>query len=229
MSKVIIVEGVGINDLSLCGPHYVWCPEKQDSVATPEFRMWYQMIRRSFSEALKKSLPSLSTSTCSEEWLHRINFQKWYFDQGIYFDNSGKTLSLDKDILFLGNNCYSKETCVLVPQYLNAALRDLTIPKSSGLPMWAFYRKPTHDMVNEHNQPYGSRVICLGKAHKVGFFYLPEEAHFAAQLVKASCLENELLPKYRLEKCFRFEVEEAILRIANKLREDNRLGKISKV
>lgn len=227
MSKIIVVEGVGINDLSLCGPHYYWNPEKNDSVQTPEFAMWYQMIRRSFSVKLKEAIPSVDKSTCCEEWKYRYNFQQWYFEQKVYKDSSGKTLPLDKDILFGGNLIYSPETCALVPQYLNAALRDLSTDVSKyGRLRWVHYKDKTHDMINEFNRPYNVKVACLGEKLRGGSYVNEKDAHHKGQLLKAQSLEN-LVDFYSKEVCFREDIAESILLRANNLRECSKLGIIT--
>lgn len=224
MSKIIIVEGVGINDLSLCGPHYYWNPEKNDSVMFPEYKMWYEMIRRSYSTKLKTLTPSTKESSCCIEWLHRYNFKLWYDSQKHYTDSSGKLLCLDKDILVSGNKEYGPETCALVPQYINVALKDLSrIPKKSSLPLWAYYNKPTDDMINELKRPYSSKVVCNKRVFNGNSYSDPLLAHANGQLLKASALNWLVKEVYSRENCFNEKVALAILKVCEKLKLDNHL------
>lgn len=225
MSKIIIVEGVGINDLSLCGPHYYWNPEKNDSICTPEYKMWYEMIRRSYSEKLKDFTPSTKQSSCCVEWLHRYNFKLWYDSQKHYKDSSGKLLCLDKDILVLGNKEYGPKTCALVPQYINVVMRDISgEKKDSALPLWAYYQKPTQDMINEYNRPYFSKVVCNKKTFRGSSHKLPLDAHSEGQLLKAKSLEWIVNDIYQKESCFNEEVANSILKVCEKLRMENSMG-----
>lgn len=225
MSKIIIVEGVGINDLSLCGPHYYWNAEKNDSLCTPEYKMWYEMIRRSYSAKLKAFTPSTEVSSCCNEWLDRHNFKLWYDSQAHYTDSSGKLLCLDKDILVAGNKEYGPNTCALVPQYINVALKDLSgISKKSSLPLWSYYNKPTDDMINELKRPYSSKVVCNKRVFKGNSYSDPLLAHANGQLLKASALDWLVKEVYSIEDCFNESVALAILKVCEKLKLDNRLG-----
>lgn len=225
MSKIIIVEGVGINDLSLCGPHYYWNTEKNDSVCIPEYKMWYEMIRRSYSDKLKTFTPSTKSSTCSKEWLFRYNFKLWYDSQTHYRDLSGKLLCLDKDILVPGNKEYGPNTCALVPHYINVALRDLsTISKKSALPLWAYYNKPTDDMINELKRPYSAKVVCNKRVFNGKSYSDPHLAHAEGQILKAEALKWLVNEVYTLEDCFNTNVASSIMRVCDKLKLDNSLG-----
>jgi hypothetical protein len=227
MSKIIIVEGVGINDLSLCGPHYYWNAEKNDSLAIPEYKMWYEMIRRTSSAKLKQSTPSVANSQCCPAWLHRINFQKWYHSQKVYKDSSGKTLHLDKDILVEGNNIYGPDQCALVPQYLNASLRDIFNDSSKYDRLrWVNYKEKTEDMINELNKPYNVKVSYLGKLLRGGSYRDEKEAHHVGQILKSESLERLVLV-YSKEKCFRQDVAQSILLKAEHLKHCSSLGIIT--
>lgn len=230
MSKVIVVEGVGINDTSLCGPHYVWDKDKQDSVPTPEYKMWYDMIRRCYSSKLKSSVNSLHKSKCCEAWLQRSEFQKWYFDQHCYLDNQGNKLHLDKDILSpVGESLYSPETCCLVPQYLNASVsKDLRskVTRDSGLPLWVSYREKDLDMVNEYSRPYRAKVSFMHKPKRFGSYSNPLDAHRAGQMGKIESLEQIIL-QYRKEECYRIDVEFALQQIIDRILDDHLNNRIT--
>lgn len=56
-------------------------------------------------------------SVC-DEWLCYANFEKWYDDN--YYEVNNEEMNLDKDILVKENKIYSPNTCIFVPQRINA-------------------------------------------------------------------------------------------------------------
>ena len=74
-----------------------------------------------------KNYGAIGVKVC-EEWKCFSNFQKWY-NENIY-EIENEKVHLDKDILVDGNNIYSPETCIFVPQRINKMFET----KKSNLP-----------------------------------------------------------------------------------------------
>ena len=101
------VEGAGYVGV---GKHLKSAKEKYNS--------WASMIARTHRARLKEKYPTYLDCTCSEEWL---DFQKY----GDFFESCPYRMSgwsLDKDLLYIGNKHYSKETCVYLPGEINTSL-----------------------------------------------------------------------------------------------------------
>lgn len=172
-----LVCGIGINDTSLCGPSCTSRSSAQGKVYLPEYDMWKTMITRC-SDKEKSRRPSSKDSQCAEQWLHRYNFQKWYFQHEHFTDNSGKTLQLDKDLLYINIIIYDPDTCLLIPQYVNSVFRSGT---RTEIP-WVYY--------NNHlkSKPYRASVFYDGKHYEAGTYSTALEGHLAAQLMKIETL-----------------------------------------
>jgi len=185
----------GINDSDICGPGTFKLNGKQYLI--PEYDMWKSMIRRCFSEKEQARRPMSKTPICSDEWTYRSNFQHWYLSQPSYYDHQGVKLQLDKDLLYFNNFLYSKDTCVLIPNYLNILFK-----KSSRTEIpWVYKKGKSQNMVNELRNPYRASVYHQGKHIELGFFSSALEGHLAAQLVKIDCIQKTKL-RYASEEAY---------------------------
>lgn len=95
-------------------------PVKIKDKTTKEYNTWNNMLKRCYSEKVKKIRPTYKNVTCCDEWLYYPNFYEWLhsqenFDKWVTLDKS----AIDKDILVKGNKLYSPETCCLVPNNIN--------------------------------------------------------------------------------------------------------------
>lgn len=92
---------------------------KETKKCLKEYGIWHSMLRRCFSEKCKERWQCYKDATCDPLWFYYENLYEWIHNQANY--NSIKELdyNLDKDILFKGNQMYSPNTCVLVPQNVN--------------------------------------------------------------------------------------------------------------
>ena len=80
--------------------------------------IWTSMLRRCYYKVRDNKLVSYNNVEVCKEWLCYYNFHIWYEEQAIkYKDNI--SLQVDKDIIKNGNKVYSKEFCILVPDYIN--------------------------------------------------------------------------------------------------------------
>lgn len=107
---------------SVCGIGMIGVkyPSRENGKHTKEYQTWIHMLKRCFNENVKKKQPTYKDIICCEEWLLYENFYEWLHSQ----ENFNKWLNgdgwcIDKDIIVKGNKIYSKETCCLVPNYVN--------------------------------------------------------------------------------------------------------------
>jgi len=77
---------------------------------------WQSMIKRCYSLQYIQHNPSYINCIVSDEWLNFQNFCPWFlinFKPGYH---------LDKDLKVIDNKIYSKDTCLMIPAWLNTAL-----------------------------------------------------------------------------------------------------------
>ena len=103
--------GVGIT-----GAKY---PITVNGVHTKEYDLWNGMLRRCYSDALKKKYPTYIDCEVSDKFKSYEYFYEWCNKQ-IGFGN--KDWQLDKDLLVKGNKVYSEYTCVFIPKDINLLL-----------------------------------------------------------------------------------------------------------
>ena len=117
-----LIFGVGINDYGES--------IKNKGKFIPSYTCWRNMLYRCYNKKKLKDFPSYLGCTVCDEWLYFSNFKKW-FDEN-YRDG----YELDKDILSQGNKCYSPQTCIFVPNYINNLFR---VRKDGKNGMGVFY------------------------------------------------------------------------------------------
>lgn len=209
-----LVKGWGVNDTKLSGPACTVRDEFGRKSNYPDYAMWYAMVVRCHSIKEKARIPSVLESTCCESWKLRSNFQKWYNDQGYYFDNIGERLYLDKDILLVGNSEYCPDRCCLIPPYINTIL-NCGVSKVYGGLLWVRYRKDKPTL----NKPYQCALTTAeGKTKHIAYYESEQEAHFRGQLEKANYIEYVLNNKYKQETSFNQNVYDALYKRVNYLR-----------
>lgn len=106
--------GVGVNDYGL--------PIKINEKHIDSYTCWRNMIMRCYDSKEQQKHPSYKGCVVCEDWLYFSNFNAW-FDK-----NYRKGYELDKDILSKDCKCYSPQTCLFVPKYIN----DLFRTRSDG-------------------------------------------------------------------------------------------------
>lgn len=82
------------------------------------YSVWHGMIRRCYDEKFFVSHPTYSECYVCDEWLNFQNFASWW--EVNYYEVPHENVVLDKDIIYKGNRVYSPETCVFVPESINA-------------------------------------------------------------------------------------------------------------
>lgn len=199
-----LVYGVGINDRSLAGPSSYKVADDKWAMF-PEYQMWKSLLARAFSKHEKQRRPACKGSLCCDEWKHRYVFQEWYYSHKHFEDLSGVPLQIDKDILYINNEKYSPETCVLVPQYVNLAVRKLN---KNGI-AWVAKTRKTDRMLNEFKKPWGFAIRIGDDNYKRCGIETALEAHLEASLIKIKQLEA-IIMRYRQELCYDYRVEKGI-------------------
>lgn len=103
---------------------------RENGVNTIHYNTWHDMLKRCYNEVSKDKFPAyFGICKVCNHWLNMQNFSEW-FDEKKY--ECGERLHIDKDILYVGNKIYSKDTCILVPQRINMLFMNK--PNRFGLP-----------------------------------------------------------------------------------------------
>lgn len=133
------------------------------------YLVWYQMIQRTTNPERQARCPTYKDTWVCEEWKLFSNFLNWCLANGYR-----KGLQLDKDIVDIGNKCYSPDTCVFVSNALN----NLLIFKrstNSGLPIGVDYQE-FDSRGYKIKKPYRVLFNINGKLKRFGRYATPEEA-----------------------------------------------------
>lgn len=161
------VFGVGINDAN-----YMQQPAVQGGRLTcPCYRAWKAILNRCYNEKTHKTSPAYIGVTMSDEWRIFSKFRQWWI--GHYIEG----YHLDKDIIGNGKK-YSKETCIYVPQFINAFV--MTGFNSRGDYMIGVNKSKRNGcFIAQSNNP------VTGKREFIGHFKTEEEASEAYKKNKA--------------------------------------------
>lgn len=166
---------------------------------TREFGVWKDMIDRCYVR--KEKFSAYRDVDVCKEWHNFQNFAEWCVNQKSFnaVDDTGRTFTLDKDILRKGNRTYAPETCCFIPQEINTTL---TLRRNhrgdSPLGVAPMYIKTTG------KTRYTSSVQTGGKGSYLGSFDTPEGAFQAYKQVKENRLKF-LADKWRdfiTEECY---------------------------
>ena len=105
-------------------------PSRVNGVLTKEYDLWQNMLRRCYSDTLKKKYPTYEGCKVSDNFKSYEYFYEWCNKQ-IGFNNEG--WHLDKDLLIKGNKVYSESTCVFLPVEINSLLTKSTASRGKHL------------------------------------------------------------------------------------------------
>ena len=105
------VCGVGVS-----GNKY---PITVNGVKTKEYELWYNMLKRCYSDTYQKKYQTYEGCEVSDNFKSYEYFYEWC-NQQIGFGNKG--FDLDKDLLVKGNKVYSEHSCVFLPTDVNKVL-----------------------------------------------------------------------------------------------------------
>jgi hypothetical protein len=91
-----------------------------DEQKTPQYYTWISMMRRCYNLKQQEIQPTYIGCSVCKEWHNFQNYAKWWDDN--YYEIEGLRMEVDKDILSKGNKIYSPETCIFVPNNINALI-----------------------------------------------------------------------------------------------------------
>ena len=154
---------------------------------------WKQMAQRTTDPKTQAKFPTYKDTWACEEWKYFSNFLNWCNANGYR-----KGLCLDKDILDIGNKCYSPDACVFVSKAVNGLL-TYKRSSNSGLPIGVSYQE-FNALGFKRKKPYSVVFRINGKSKYFGRYATAEEAglvygreksnhiiHKANNLTEADC------------------------------------------
>ena len=164
--------GVGIT-----GAKY---PITVNGVPTKEYDLWNGMLRRCYSDALKKKYPTYIDCEASDKFKSYEYFYEWCNKQ-IGFSN--KDWHLDKDLLVKGNKVYSEDTCVFIPREINSLLIKCDASRGEHLIGVCWYKKDNAFVAHVGKSK--------GKREYLGFFKTEVEAFNAYKQAKEAFVKEQ--------------------------------------
>ena len=145
-----------------------------------EYDLWCNMLKRCYSDTLKKKYPTYEGCKCSENFKSYEYFYEWCNKQ-IGFGN--KDWHLDKDLLIKGNKVYSENTCIFIPAEINLVLVKRTTSRGKHLigVSWHKRDKAFIAQVNKNK----------GKPEHLGYFKTEIEAFNAYKEAKEAFVKEQ--------------------------------------
>ena len=166
------VYGVGIT-----GVKY---PITINCVHTKEYDLWNGMLRRCYSNTLKKKYPTYIDCEVSDKFKSYEYFYEWCHKQ-IGFSN--KDWNLDKDLLIKGNKVYSENSCVFIPKEINLMLIKCDASRGEHLIGVCWHKK---------DNAFVAKVAKnKGKREYLGFFKTEIEAFNAYKQAKENFIKEQ--------------------------------------
>jgi hypothetical protein len=167
--KKSLVYGVGIND----APYVTtYMAPNGSRLFCPYFQVWRSMIQRCYYTKYHLTRPTYQGCSVESSWHLFTTFRAWMEQQ----DWQGKVL--DKDLLKYGNRIYAPDTCVFLPQHLNALLT--LRGNARGLYPLGVSRVPgdgkTKPFIAQLRTGHGQKVL--------GYYQTPEEAAYVYRKAK---------------------------------------------
>ena len=166
------VFGVGV-----LGTKY---PTKINGVQTKEYVLWKEMLRRCYSDSLKKRYPTYIDCEVSDKFKSYEYFYEWCHKQ-VGFGVDG--FELDKDLLVKGNKVYSEYSCVFIPAEINTLLIKCTASRGEH-PIGVCWNKTKKSFVAHVSKN-------KGKLEYLGLFKTEIEAYNAYKQAKESFIKEQ--------------------------------------
>lgn len=179
---------------SVCGVGIVGTkiPITENHHKTKEYQTWVGMIRRCYNPHKTSKAESYKDCFVAEDWLYYPNFYKWLISQSNYKKwKNGTTWELDKDILYKGNRIYSKNTCCLVPSYINQIFKSSK--ENRGL-------LPIGVSIDKNGNYFAQCINSITNTNKyLGNFDTPESAFEAYKQFKEKLIQEIATIEYQKE------------------------------
>ena len=179
-------------DKTLYGIAYIGHGKYKPSINkqnTPAYNQWVSMLERCYCEKRRHRTKAYVKCEVCKEWLNFQNFAEWFYKN--HYD-CNERLHVDKDILISGNHIYSPETCLLVPQRLNAMFMNKQ--NNRGLP---------NGIVRQ-----GKGYLAKYNGEHLGVFSTVEEAYCVYAKKKKEGITEAV---YEYKNIIPFKVYQAIL------------------
>jgi hypothetical protein len=209
-SSTGLIYGVGLNDADYVQQVRETIGRKENGSliqrtvwVCPFYRSWSGMLQRGYSENWKTNYPTYAETRVYEDWHRFTTYKKWMETQ------PWEDAHLDKDILHKGNQLYCPESCVFIPQKINALLINCTSARGD-YPIGVTCRDGR--FIARVQDGVGGRTY-------LGSFGSSKEAHKAWQEGKADSIETVASNWYG-EPTYRPDVVDALLRRSYQLRLD---------
>ena len=155
-------------------------PVSESGKDTKEYTLWKNMLKRCYSDALKKKNPTYEGCEVSENFKSYEYFYEWCHKQ-VGFGVDG--FELDKDLLVKGNKVYSESTCVFIPKEINSLLTKSDKIRGKHLIGVSW---------NKRNKAFVSRVNKnKGKQEHLGYFNTELEAYNAYKTAKEAFVKEQ--------------------------------------
>lgn len=170
-----LICSIGFNDKKY--------PTKIKGKHTDEYTVWQNMLARCTKRCWDK-YPTYIGTSCSENFKSYSYFYEWYQTQpnANNKDEDGNKWCLDKDLLFKGNKLYSEDTCIFIPQRINALLTKSNAIRGKH-PIGVSWKK--------QSEMYSARCkIGRDKRVNIGYFNTPETAFLAYKTFKEQLIKD---------------------------------------
>ena len=141
---------------------------------------WDGILRRCYSERIKKLRNSYSDCLVDEYWHNLQNFGEWF--EKNYNPKYMKSWCLDKDILVKGNRIYSSETCCFVPNEINVIFTNGYIRRGE-YPKGVSYKPKINKYIAQYQKD--------GVVTHIGTFKTVDEAFQAYKEVKEKYIKEK--------------------------------------
>lgn len=164
-----LVYGVGFNDKGE--------PVFKQRIKVKEYALWHSILQRCYAQKRGSRNDGYSDCHVSENFKSYSFFYDWCQNQTGFgnIDGASRAWCLDKDILFKRNRLYSEDTCVFVPQEINALL--LRKQKNRG-------EYPIGVSLHKQRQRYTASCGINGKVTHIGIYDTPHEAFLSYKSAK---------------------------------------------
>ena len=173
---------------------------------TKEYLEWKEMLERGFNDKYKIKKPTYKNVTVAKDFYCFQDYGAWREDN--YYEVKDERMCLDKDILIKGNNIYSPDTCIFVPERINTLFIKSDAIRGD-CPIGVTYRKDT----NKYVAQCSIKTKEGSKNKRLGSYNTPEEAfkvykEFKEEYIKQVADEYKYyIPKELYEAMYKWEVE----------------------
>lgn len=151
---------------------------KANGKHTEIYKVWRSMLTRCYDPKTHERRPSYVGCVVTDEWHNFQIFAKWYEEN--HYNAEDQRMELDKDILAKGNQVYSPETCVFVPQGINALFTKNNRQRGKHPIGVSITRSGKFEAYGHKN----------GKRTYLGTFATPDEAFIAYKNAKESHVKD---------------------------------------